>query len=50
VLVALDGLQKHGSVAAPGFEKPEGVIVYHVAGNLYFKKTLERDSEWKGKK
>ena len=49
VLVALDALQKHGSVAAPGFAKPEGVIIYHVAANLYFKKTIERDTEWKGK-
>lgn len=23
--------------------KPEGVIIYHVAGNLYFKATCEND-------
>ena len=41
-------LQTVGSIAAPDFKKPEGVIVYHVAGNLYFKKTLEGDGEkWK---
>ena len=39
-----------GSVAAPGFMKPEGVIAYHVAGKLYFKKTIEKDDEWKGKR
>ena len=32
-----------GSVAAPGFMKPEGVVVYHVAANMGFKKTLEKD-------
>jgi RNA ligase len=47
---ALEQLSATGSCAAPGFMKPEGVIVYHVAANLYFKKTLERDDEWKGKK
>jgi len=38
-----------GSVAAPGFMQPEGIIIYHVAGGLYFKKTLEKDDEPKGK-
>lgn len=36
-------LRNSGSKAAPGFMNPEGVVVYHVAGNLYFKKTLEKD-------
>ena len=39
----------HGSLAAPGFMRPEGVVIYHVAGNLYFKKTIEKDEEPKGK-
>ena len=34
-----------GSVAAPGFMKPEGIVVYHTAGNLYFKQTIEKDEE-----
>lgn len=38
-------LREFGSDAAPGFMKPEGLIVYHVAGNLYFKKTIEKDEE-----
>lgn len=39
-----------GSVAAPGFMKPEGVVVYHIAGSgTFFKKTIERDEEFKGK-
>lgn len=48
VVTALDMLRSDGSAAAPGFMKPEGVITFHVAANLYFKKTLERDEEPKG--
>lgn len=40
---ALALLKERGSYAAPGFMKPEGVIVYHVAGGFGFKKTLEKD-------
>lgn len=39
----LSGLRTNGSAAAPGFMKPEGIVVFHVAGNVGFKKTLERD-------
>lgn len=42
-------LRNHGSIAAPEFMKPEGIIIYHHAANLYFKKTLDKDDEWKGK-
>lgn len=48
-LKALKRLREEGSVAAPGFMKPEGIIIFHVAGNLLFKKTIERDDEYKGK-
>lgn len=41
----LNRLRSEGSAAAPGFMRPEGVIVYHIAGNTLFKKTLERDEE-----
>ncbi len=37
-------LRVGGSVAAPGFMQPEGVVVWHIAGNVGFKKTLESDS------
>lgn len=43
VEAALSRLQLWGSVAAPGFMNPEGVVVYHVAGNVAFKKTLGSD-------
>lgn len=46
---ALQRLRTFGSYAAPGFNKPEGVIAFHTQGNLLFKATLERDEEWKGK-
>lgn len=38
-----------GSVAAPGFMKPEGIIIFHIQSQLLFKKTLERDEEPKSK-
>jgi hypothetical protein len=40
---ALAALEEKGSVAAPGFMKPEGIVIFHTAANLYFKKTLEKD-------
>jgi hypothetical protein len=43
VKAALARLQDEGSIAAPGFMKPEGIVVFHTAANLYFKKTLEKD-------
>jgi hypothetical protein len=42
-------LRQKGSVAAPGFMKPEGIIIYHTASRMYFKSTLEKDEEYKGK-
>jgi hypothetical protein len=43
----LEDLRVNGSRAAPGFMRPEGVVVFHVAGNCGFKKTLGND-EHKG--
>jgi hypothetical protein len=40
---ALQRLASKGSVAAPGFMRPEGVVVYHKASNSLYKVTLERD-------
>ena len=39
----LDELLVNGSKAAPGFFPAEGVVVFHVAGNVGFKKTLGSD-------
>lgn len=49
VEAALMKLQGHGSRAAPGFMKPEGVIVWHEAARVLFKKTIEKDEEPKGR-
>lgn len=41
---ALERLKFTGSIAAPGFMKPEGVVVFHLAGRVGFKKTLDNDA------
>lgn len=48
--LSLERLRNDGSAAAPGFKKPEGIVVYHVAGNVGFKVTLEKDDEPKSLK
>ena len=45
----IEMLRADGSQASLGFMKPEGVVIYHAAARSYFKKTLEKDTEWKGK-
>lgn len=40
---ALAVLRANGSVAAPWFMKPEGIVLFHIAGNFGFKRTLEKD-------
>lgn len=49
VEAALERLRREGSVAAPGFMNPEGIVVYHTAARSMFKVTLDRDGEPKGK-
>jgi hypothetical protein len=39
----LERLFLSGSVAAPGFMKPEGIVLYHTAARILFKKTIEKD-------
>ena len=39
----LDRLRELGSFAARGFMKPEGIVVYHTASRVGFKKTIEKD-------
>lgn len=50
ILTAIDDLAKNGSIAAPGFMNPEGIIIYHTQGNILFKKTIKKDDEHKGNK
>jgi hypothetical protein len=40
-------LKQHGSFARKGFMNPEGIVVYHVAGKVGFKKTFEKDNTGK---
>lgn len=46
---AIADLKANGSRAAPGFMKPEGIIVFHVASRNLYKVTCEKDAEYKGK-
>jgi len=45
----LNKLHIDGSMASPGFMRPEGVVVFHIAGNIGFKKTIEKDDVPKSK-
>ena len=45
----LDLLAERGSLASPGFMRPEGIVVFHTASNSLFKVTLENDEKPKGK-
>lgn len=44
----LSQLAKHGSVAAPGFTDPEGIITFHTALGRAFKTTVKDDGKPKG--
>lgn len=48
VALSVEQLARFGSVAAPGFMKPEGVVVFHVAAQTVFKVTCEKDEAPKG--
>jgi hypothetical protein len=50
IMRALSHLEINGSYASPGFMKPEGIVIYHKAGNYYFKKTIENDERRKNEK
>jgi len=45
----MDELKAGGSVAAPGFMRPEGVVIYHAQANVLFKKTYDNDDAGKGR-
>ena len=44
----LQQLAVTGSIAGLGFDKPEGVVVFHAASHSLFKVLLENDSQPKG--
>jgi hypothetical protein len=39
----LERLKRNGSMASPGFMRPEGIVIFHTAGNVGFKKTIDKD-------
>jgi hypothetical protein len=43
VEACMGALRAGGSIAEPGFMNPEGLVVYHVAAGVGFKKTLNGD-------
>jgi len=45
---SLESLAQFGSIAVPGWTKPEGIVIYHEAARVYFKKTIEKDEQPKG--
>lgn len=47
IMATMQSLEKHGSYASPGFMRPEGIVIYHIAGNYLFKKTFEKDEKGK---
>lgn len=44
----LSDLEKSGSQAAPGFMDPEGIVIWHTAARVMFKKTIRGDDLPKG--
>lgn len=43
VLDIADYLQRHGSVAKPGYDRPEGLCIYHTASNSVFKYPFDKN-------
>ncbi len=44
-------LSQTGSIAAPGYMNPEGIIIYHTGSNQCYKKTFEQDGgKWSNEK
>lgn len=44
----LADLKQYGSIAAPAFDRPEGVVVFHSASGQVFKALIENDAQPKG--
>lgn len=39
----INTLLENGSAAVPGYKNPEGIVVFHTAANVAFKKTCHKD-------
>ncbi len=49
VAECIRSLEENGSAAAQGFRNPEGIVTFHLAGQVGFKTTIEDDHQPKGK-
>jgi hypothetical protein len=43
----LDLLKHNGSYAVPQYMNPEGIVIFHKPSGYLFKKTIEKDEEYK---
>lgn len=48
ISAVMERLRVGGSVAAPGFDKPEGIVVFHEPSRVLLKMTLDKNDEIKG--
>lgn len=48
VRAVLESLRVGGSVAAPGFDKPEGIVIFHEPSRALYKMTLDKNDGAKG--
>ena len=48
IATILGHLDYTGSLAAPGFMNPEGIVIFHTASGTLFKKTIKDDEKPKG--
>lgn len=44
----LERLRVDGSLAAPGFKNPEGIVIFHTPSHALFKMTLDKNDQAKG--
>lgn len=49
IIHVMDELCANGSRAAPGFMRPEGVVIFHSQSGALYKKTFSGDANGKGK-
>lgn len=47
ILEVMDKLQNEGSVVAPGFMNPEGIVIFHTQSGHLYKKTFKSDEKGK---
>jgi hypothetical protein len=48
IMAVAGALQEVGSLLVPGFRQPEGIVIYHKAGDALFKYTFDKNDGHKG--